>query len=201
MTEEELQAKIDDAVSGLKAKNAELLAKLDKAKKGQEIDPEDFKALEAANDKLKDDLNAANKATKESLKANESLQNQIKTETGFTQKLLVDNGLSDALLASGVVKDALPALKALFASQASVVIDGDTRSAKIGDKSLTDFIGEWSKTDAAKFYISAPANGGGGAQGGRGGQSGQKTMTRAQFETTDQTARSEFAKAGGTITD
>jgi len=56
----------------------------------------------------------------------------------------------------------------MFAGQAQIIADGDTRVAKIGDKSVSDFVKDWAASDDGKHFVSAPANGGGGSQGGRG---------------------------------
>ena len=135
----EVQAAIDAAVetatSGLKTKNQELLDKNKKLMKGQEIDPQTVVDLEAQIDKLQSDLAVSQKSAKESVKTLETLQGQLKAETGFTQKLLIDNGLTDELVKNGVAPQFLPAVKAMFAGQAQIVAEGDTRTAKIGDKS------------------------------------------------------------------
>jgi hypothetical protein len=93
------------------------------------------------------------------------------------------------------------AVKALLAGQVTIKVDGDKRIANIGDKPLSDFVGEWAKSDEGKHFVSAPNNAGGGAQGGGNAQGGQKTMTRTAFDGTDATKKMEFIKAGGTVTE
>jgi hypothetical protein len=51
----------------------------------------------------------------------------------------------------------------------SLSIDGETRKAMMGDKSLSDAIKEWAASDEGKYFIAAPNNNGGGASGGGGG--------------------------------
>jgi hypothetical protein len=180
----EVQAAIDAAVetatSGLKTKNQELLDKNKKLMKGQEIDPQTVVDLEAQIDKLQSDLAVSQKSAKESVKALETLQTQLKAETGFTQKLLIDNGLTDELVKNGVAPQFLPAVKAMFAGQAQIVAEGDTRTAKIGDKSVSDFVKEWAASDDGKHFVKAPENSGGGSQGSGNGTTQQIPLTSVQ---------------------
>ena len=180
----EVQAAIDAAVetatSGLKTKNQELLDKNKKLMKGQEIDPQTVVDLEAQIDKLQSDLAVSQKSAKESVKTLETLQGQLKAETGFTQKLLIDNGLTDELVKNGVAPQFLPAVKAMFAGQAQIVAEGDTRTAKIGDKSVSDFVKEWAASDDGKHFVKAPENSGGGSQGSGNGTNNQIPLTSVQ---------------------
>ena len=180
----EVQAAIDAAVetatSGLKTKNQELLDKNKKLMKGQEIDPQTVVDLEAQIDKLQSDLAVSQKSAKESVKTLETLQGQLKAETGFTQKLLIDNGLTDELVKNGVAPQFLPAVKAMFAGQAQIVVEGDTRTAKIGDKSVSDFVKEWAASDDGKHFVKAPENSGGGSQGSGNGTNQQIPLTSVQ---------------------
>lgn len=203
ITEEELSARIADAieseVSGLKAKNAELASKLKEARQGTQIDPAELDRLQAKIDSLEADLSGAQKATKDQAKALKQAQDALASESGFTQKLLLDNGLTDALVKAGVANQFLPAVKAMLGTQGKIVAEGDVRKALIGDKDLTEFVSSWATSDEGKHYISAPANGGGGASGGTGGSSGQKVWTREKFDASSHFERSEFAKAGGKV--
>jgi hypothetical protein len=180
----EVQAAIDAAVeaatSGLKTKNQELLDKNKKLMKGQEIDPQTVVDLEAQVDKLQGELSASQKSAKESVKTLETLQGQLKAETGFTQKLLIDNGLTDELVKNGVAPQFLPAVKAMFAGQAQIVAEGDTRTAKIGDKSVSDFVKAWAVSDDGKHFVKAPENSGGGSQGSGNGTTQQIPLTSTQ---------------------
>ena len=176
----EIQAIIDAEKSALQAKNQELIDKNKKLMKGQEIDPQTVVDLEAQIDKLQSDLAVSQKSGKESVKTLETLQGQLKAETGFTQKLLIDNGLTDELVKNGVAPQFLPAVKAMFAGQAQIVAEGDTRTAKIGDKSVSDFVKEWAASDDGKHFVKAPENGGGGSQGSGNGTTQQIPLTSVQ---------------------
>ena len=196
-----IKTAIEEAVSGLKAKNGELLTEVKKLRKGQEVDPEDFNRLKEEYEALTDQLSEAQKAVKVSAKTLETVQAQLNAETGFTSKLLVDNGLTDALVKNGIAPQYLNAAKSMFTSQAQIVADGDNRTAKIGDKALTDFVKEWSLGEEGKHFIAAPANNGGGSPGGKGSNNSAKVLPRAGFEALDASARMEFSRAGGTLTD
>ena len=209
ITEVELKAKIkeatdaaiEEAVEGLKKKNSELLGKLKAAQKDSLISPEDHAALqtelEQAQTKLADALKIAKTATKEAETARKALEG----ENGFVSKLLIDNGLNDALLKAGVKPEMSKAVKALLAGQVTIKSEGDNRNAMIGDKSLSDFVGEWAKSDEGKHFVSAPNNQGGGAQGGGQDKGKAKTMARTAFDALDAPAKMEFMKVGGTLTE
>ncbi len=203
ISEEELSAKIaeavDSATGGLAKKNQELLAELKEARKGKAIDPAELDRLQSKIDSLESDLGLAQKAKKDQDKLLKQAQDALAAESGFTQKLLIDNGLTDALVKAGVANQFLPAVKAMFGSQAKIVAEGDARKALIGDKELTEFVSSWATSDEGKHYIAAPSNGGGGASGGSGGSSGQKVWTRERFDAASHYERSEFAKAGGKV--
>lgn len=205
ITEEELKAKIDEAIesatSGLAKKNQELLGELKEARKGKAIDPAELDRLQSKIDAMEVDLSNAVKASKEKDKALKLAQDALASESGFTQKLLLDNGLTDALVKAGVANQFLPAVKAMLGSQAKIVADGDARKALIGDKELTEFVSSWATSDEGKHYIAAPSNGGGGASGGAGGGSNAKVWTRERFDAASHYERAEFAKAGGKVAD
>lgn len=203
ITEEDFKAKIaeaiEEATTGLSKKNQELIAELREAKKGKAIDPAELDRLQSKIDSLEADLSGAQKASKDQAKLLKQAQDALVSESGFTQKLLLDNGLTEALVKAGVASQFLPAVKAMFGTQAKIVAEGDVRKALIGDKDLTEFVSSWATSDEGKHYISAPANGGGGASGGTGGSSGQKVWTREKFDSSSHFERSEFAKAGGKV--
>ena len=205
ISEEELKAKIDEAVEaatgGLAKKNQELLTELKEARKGRAIDPAELDRLQSKIDALEVDLGNANKAGKEQEKALKKAQDALASESGFTQKLLLDNGLTEALVKVGVANQFLPAVKAMFGTQAKIIVDGDARKAVIGDKELNEFVSSWATTDEGKHYIAAPGNGGGGASGGAGNGSGAKVWTREAFNTKTDAERADFFKAGGKLED
>lgn len=201
-----VQEAVDEAKTGLEAKNKELLDEAKKLKadlrKTQDIKPEDVAAIEAERDKALTDLAAANKTAKEATTAAERATKALEAESGFTHKLLAENGVVAALTAAGVTDPAyLDAAKAMHMPGIKIVADGDNRNALFGDKPLADAIKEWAAGDVGKKFVSAPVNGGGGAQGSQGAQGGGKTTTRAAWDGMDQGARAAFAKDGGKVVD
>lgn len=203
ISEEELKAKIDEAVeaatNGLVKKNQELLGELKETRKSRTIDPAELDRLQSKIDSLESDLGNTQKASKEQAKLLKQTQDALASESGFTQKLLLDNGLTEALVKAGVATQFLPAVKAMLGTQGKIIVDGDSRKAVIGDKELSEFVSSWATSDEGKHYIAAPGNGGGGASGGAGGGSTAKVWTREKFDSASQFERSEFAKAGGKV--
>lgn len=189
LTSDEAQKLVDEAVEkateGLAAKNRELLDEVKKLKvkaKGSDIDPEEHITLQNTVEELTAKLEKSEKEHKAEVK---KLTSRLDSESGFTRKLLVDNGLTDAATAAGVKSEFLPAVRAMLASKAEVVVeDGGNRIARIGDKSIKDYMAEWAQTDEGKHYIGAPGNSGGGAQGGKGGgpAPGNKKRSEMSFQ-------------------
>ena len=122
-------------------------------------------------------------------------------ESGYTNNLLVENGLNEALIKEGVAKQFLPAVKSMLKGQVQVKIEGNERKAVIGEKSLSDFVSEWSKGDEGKHFIAAPANSGGGSNGGGDSKGTGKTMPRSQFDGISSSEKGAFLKDGGKIID
>ena len=166
-----IDSAIEDAVSGLKAKNIDLAARLEKARKGKEIDPDDHNALVARADKLESDLQALQKENKTLKTEYDKTKKAHETESAFTQKLLVDNGLVGELTKANITNPTLlKAAKEMLKSQVALVIDGENRKAMVGEKELSAFVTEWAASEEGKHFVSAPANSGGGAPlGGKGG--------------------------------
>lgn len=164
-----IEAAVEDAVSGLKAKNIDLAARLEKARKGATIDPDDYRQLEERANKLEVDLTAQTKAAKTATTELDKIKKAHESESNFTRQLLVDNGLVDALTKAGVTEPVkLKAAKAMLTSGVQLVVDGDVRKAMIGDKPLSDAIKEWAGSDEGKHFVTAAQNAGGGAGGGGG---------------------------------
>lgn len=165
-----IDAAVEDAVSGLKAKNIDLAARLEKARAGKTIDPDDYRQLEERSSKLEADLTAANKHIKTLSGDYEKTKKAHESESEFTRRLLVDNGLVDELTKAGVTDPIrLKAAKAMLKESVSLSIDGEARKAMMGDKPLSEAIKEWAASDEGKHFIAAPNNNGGGASGGGGG--------------------------------
>ncbi len=194
--EEGLRAKRDELMDELKAAKAEL-------RKSKEIDPAEVSALEDELAKAKAETAKLIKDTKEALARAEKAEQAFEAEAKASAMMLTENALNAALAEAGVTNPAmLKAVKAMFAGNAAVAVEGDQRIVKIGDKALPDHIKEWAATDEAKHFISAPVNSGGGAPGGKGTTTGGKTMTRAEYDkqaVADPAGMRAFIKDGGQI--
>jgi hypothetical protein len=202
----DLQAKIDAAVAaateGLQAKNRELLGEVKKLKKGVDIDPAEMERLESRIEALEGENSQLAKQVKDLSKTAEVATKALETESKFTQKLLVENGLATELTKAGVTNPAhLKAAQAMLKDGVQIVVDGEVRAAKIGDKALSEFIKDWAAGDEGKHFVQAPANYGGGASGGSGTGAQVRVMPRSQFEALPPQQRADFAKAGGKLTD
>jgi len=202
----DLQAKIDAAVAaateGLQAKNRELLGEVKKLKKGGDIDPAEVERLESRIEALESEKAQLGKQVKDLSKTAETASKALEAESKFTQRLLIENGLAAELAKAGVTNPAhLKAAQAMLKDGVQIVADGDVRVAKIGDKALSDFVKDWAAGDEGKHFVQAPANNGGGATGGNGAGTTAKVMPRSQFDALPPQQRSDFAKAGGKLTD
>lgn len=174
-----VKSAVEEATQGLKAKNTELAAKLKLATKNAEISPDDYNRLKDENEKLTEQIEQANKQLKLGVSEYDKLKKSFESESKFVSSLLVDNGLSDAIVKAGVKPELSKAVKAMLASQVSIKVEGETRAAVIGDKSVSDYVTEWAKSDEGKHFIAAPANSGGGANGG-GGSPSNTNLTSVQ---------------------
>lgn len=118
--------------------------------------------------------------------------------------------LKAELAKSGVVPEGLDILAAFarqriaFGDDGSVKVVTDDGKPMIGsgsDHGAT--LGDLAKELAGKIphLVIDKGNGGSGKQPNSGGKPDQKTITKAQFDAMDHSARSEFAKSGGKIKD
>ena len=171
----EIQAMIDEAVAsateGLKNHNKQLLADLKRNERnGKSVDPAEVERLEAALEKSQADNATLQKQYKDLSKNFEEKSNALDSESKYTRQLLIQNGLTAELSKAGVTNPThLKAVQAMLKENVQIVVEGDARIAKIGDKALSDFVKEWAAGDEGKHFVQAPANSGGGATGGNGG--------------------------------
>lgn len=197
-----VKAAVESETSGLISKRDELLAEVKKLKKGQEIKPEQYEALEAELEATRDKLSEASKIAKNTQTEFEKVKKMFEAENSFTSRLLVDNGLQAELLKAGVTNPAhLKAVKSMLSGQVQVRVEGDERKAIIGDKTLADYVSEWSKSDEGKHFVAAPSNSGGGSTGGGNAGGSAKTMPRAQFDKISSAEKVGFLKDGGKLID
>lgn len=193
---------VEEATSGLVAKNADLLKDLKKIQKVGAPTQEQLDSLENQIDALKIENTTISKTLKAATKTAEDANKLLLAESGFTTRLLIDNGLVAALAANGVVDPALmKGAQAMLRSGVQVISEGDNRIAKYGDKALAEHIKEWAGSDEGKRYVTAKQNIGGGATGGTGSAEASKTMTRAAFNAITPKEQSNFSRSGGKLTE
>lgn len=190
----------ETAITGLKAKQTELLGKLKKAKEGNP-DNDSTDKLEAELDTTKTALKQAQKDLGKVTKERDTFKTTAEGESAAVKKMVADGGLTEALIGVNVAKQFLPAVKAMLLGKVTVEQEGEARIAKVDGKPLSEFVKTWSQSDDGKHYVAAPANGGGGAPGGPKTPAGGKTMLRSAFDALDAVGKSEAMKAGTQLTD
>lgn len=201
---EELEAEHEAEVEGLKSKRDELLAKLRKARAGTDgNDDAEITRLEGELETANKDLREAKKDLRESernLKTvtedRDTLKIGLEKEQATSRTEFIRNQLTSELSAANVKPEFLEATQALLKDKVTVSQDGDSRKAVVGDKSLSDYVKEWSQGDQGKHYVGAGNNGGGGASGSssQGGSKKIYEMTEAERAAAYKENPSDFDK-------
>lgn len=178
---DEFKQAVADAVAaeveGLKAKNAELIAKNKKLQAGATIDPADYAALEAERDQFKQQAIDAQKAAAKAQKDAEAAAKRAADTDAAFNRTLTEAALTEQLTKAGVTNAVhLKAAKALLASGLQVVDENGTRVVKAGDVALDKHITDWAGSDEGKHFVTARDTNGGGAQGGGRGGNGAKPI-------------------------
>lgn len=199
--QEAIKKAAEEATSGLISKRDELLAEVKKLRKNQEIKPEQLEDLENQIETYKAKLTESEKQAKFIASEADKVKKLYEAESGYTNNLLVENGLNEALVKEGIAKQFLPAVKSMLKGQVQVKVEGNERKAVIGEKALSDFVSEWSKSEEGKHFIAAPSNSGGGSSGGGDAKGTGKTMPRSQFDGISSGEKNLFLKDGGKIID
>lgn len=178
MTLEEQIEDLKNQVEATNSKNSELLKELRTAKnKNKELDFDTYNKVLEENDTLKGELSKTKGELNLKAKDLEKLSSTLTEKENYLKNLTLENSLNEQLTKVGVKAELLPAVKALLKGQASV----NENNVLIGDKSINDFMAEWSATDG-KAYIQAPANSGTGAMGSNGGGNAQKLSDLSESE-------------------
>lgn len=185
LTAADIQAKIDEAVAGLKSKNDELIADNKKLKtdlrRVQDITPEMLAAVEAERDKALTDLAAAQKQAKDAAKVAETATKALETEQGAARSYALEAELASAIAEGNVVPGLVPGFKAMMMTQAKADLIDGKYSVQIGDKAAREHIKAFLDSDDGKAWRAAAANGGGGATGGGGKGEAGKSISAAEF--------------------
>ena len=175
---------VQEETEGLKAKNSDLITRLQKAQKGATIDPAEHSALQSELDDVQTKLAASDKALKAATKEVDKHKEASEGASKTVHDLLVNNGLTAALLEAGVKNPVYQKAAKAILSKEEFKFEGEgaDRVAKVGDKSLADFVKEWSGGDEGKAFVSAPGNGGGGSKGGGGESVDNETLSKMSPE-------------------
>lgn len=183
-TKTALDAAVAKAVEKLEAKNRELLA--EKRRQGEgKVDAAELDRVETELATAKEQLAAAQREVTKQTKAATDAAKALEAEQAHTNKLLVSDGLNAALRDAGVTDPRhLKAAAAMLRADLNpaVVIEGDARVAKVGDKALADAVKAWAQTDDGRAFVAAPAHYGGGAGGGAGPGAGAVTLAGTPAE-------------------
>ena len=199
--QEAIKKAAEEATSGLISKRDELLAEVKKLRKNQEIKPEQLEELENQVETYKAKWTEADKQAKAIAQEADKVKKLYEAESGYTNNLLVENGLNEALVKEGIAKQFVPAVNFMLKGQVQVKIEGNERKAVIGEKALSEYVSEWSKSEEGKHFIAAPANSGGGSNGGGNAGGNVKTMPRSQFDGISSAEKASFLKDGGKLTE
>ncbi len=171
-------------IEGLRNKNTELLSKLRKARTdgGSETSGEIERLENELSDtqsklrKAESDLRTTRRdldtATNELGTTRQSLQ--VEQETSRNE--FVQNRLTSELSGVNVGSQFLEDVTASLSRSVTVKEVDGKREAFVGDKPLGEFVKEWSLGDKGKHYVTAPANGGGGANPPGSPQGGAKKI-------------------------
>lgn len=168
---EEQQSEHETEIQGLKDKRDELLAKLKKARTGE--GSENTAEIERLEDQLSDAQSELRKAQTEVRQLNRQLEtvtgerdtavSERDSEREISRTEFVNNRLTSELAGANVASHFIDDLVSSMGSQVTVKEVEGKREPFVGDKSLGDYIKEWSQGDKGKHYVKAPGNGGGGA--------------------------------------
>ena len=192
--EAELAAEHEAEISGLKAKNKDLLGKI---KRGIEADPAEIERLETEVETLQGKVREYDKSLKTISKERDALRTSFETESAASRKLLIDSALTSALVDNKIGEHYLPAVKALLSSKVAVKTEGDNRIPVVNDKPLGEFVKAWSLGDEGKAFVIAAVNGGGCATGGK-ASGNAKVVSRADYEANPSVYAADF-KTGAAV--
>ncbi|MGL5184977.1 hypothetical protein [Herbaspirillum huttiense] len=223
-----IDARINEATSGLKAKNSELLGSLQKQKETlkqfEGIDVESVKQIMARfeNDEeaklMKDGkfdqvierrtekLRAeSERQVQEALQKAQDAEKRAKSFEG----LVLDNHIRAAAATAGMhpqaIEDALFRGRSIFTldAEGKAIQLGEDKHPVLGKDGKSPFTpAEWldSMKATAPHWFPTGSTGAGGGQGGN-NRSSAKTITRDQFEQLDVAERANVARSGITIVD
>lgn len=165
---------IEKANQGAVAKNNELLAEVKKYKTSSKEQSDKISELETKIEEV-ENLKTESSKDLEQLKKNLSdqfskkekdLHNNLSKVKSQLNNAVIKSQLDDALVKFNIAAQHRDVIRSHIKLNNEIVISDDENPvALIGDKNISDFVSEWSKSDVAKNYIAASDNNGGGAGG------------------------------------
>ena len=222
-TEEEqaaLGATVEADVSGLKTKNAELLAKIKEQKKSDAIDHDEYQTLkqqaaEAEANRLKKsgefDTLKGQLVTAHQKEIEARNQREVTMKAALEQHLIDSEATRSITDAKGSSRLLLPHVKSMVRVEedggryVTRVVDPLTGSPRVkadgSYMSIAELVAEM-KADVTVFgraFEPSGSSGSGSQQSS--GAGGQKTMPLPQFNELSPVAKSQYMAGGGTLTD
>jgi len=176
ITKEELQAKIDEAVKGLKDKNDELLSKLKKStdtlSEFADIDIAGLKESSKQLKKLKEDQmtdkERLDKDRQERVEIELKRTQELSDARSTIDKMRKETAVSASLLSLGTIKEGMEEAVELLLNNKVTIVDD---KALIGDKPVQEYVKAWAEADGKAFFT--PKNSGGGGNGGGSGSNAE----------------------------
>lgn len=172
------------SVEKLETKNGELIAANKKLKKERDENSSKITEYEEELEELKksngsQDFDAKlEKETKKLTKEITDLKSQNENLKRESENDLIERSLSSALVKANISSEHFDAVEALLKSKNKMVVDETDREVKVGDKSLNEFVTEWSQGDVGKRYVAVKTNTGGGAGGSGKGGTGNEDLLK-----------------------
>jgi hypothetical protein len=166
-----VQYTIENEKKGVLSKNAELIAKLEK----QNVTRSELERLKALEDSVKQKEQEDQKNYQAALalrdEAHQKTLQELNERTAKYEQKLIEAELLSGL--DGIRPELRDAAKAMFMPQIKVA-DG---APIIAEKPLSEFLGDWKKSDQAKVFLQPVGNGSGSAVGGHFDGDGQPVDT------------------------
>tara|TARA_R110000764_G_scaffold17490_3_gene48039 strand:- start:57 stop:719 length:663 start_codon:yes stop_codon:yes gene_type:complete len=198
--ERELQSRLDQEVSGLKAKNDELIA--EKRKAQEESESARARAKSDAEDKAKAE-NDYKQLFESQKQESDVLRKTIDKMNSDISRSKIDT--EAAKLASVLTKDTSRAkLLQQQISQRLTLVDNEIRVADESGQLTVSSLDDLTNSIKQNFPFlvdGSQANGGGAVRAQSGAEARSKQMSRADFDSLRSTEKSEYMRSGGKLYD
>ncbi len=198
--EQELQARLDQEVSGLKAKNDELIAEKRKAQEEREAAKARAKSEAEEKARAENDYKQLFESQKQE---SDSLRRTIEKMNADISRSKIDT--EAAKLASVLTKDTSRAkLLQQQISQRLTLVDNEIRVADETGQLTVSSLEDLTTSIKQNFPFlvdGSQANGGGAVRAQGGAEARSKEMLRADFEALRPAEQSEFMRSGGKLYD